>query len=45
MLVQGGSTKPKVTVHPDDLKRLLGLFQRLDENEDGVISRAEIIKV
>ena len=37
-------THPEVTVHPKDVERLNRLFDLLDRNEDGGISRAELIK-
>ena len=38
------SAQPKFTIHPDDLDRLNIMFDKLDKNHDGNISRAEIIK-
>jgi len=46
VLVAGGTVNvaPQFHIHPDDLARMIALFDRLDKNKDGALSHIEIIK-
>ena len=43
-LVGQAAEPPQFVANPDDVDRLTALFDELDRNRDGTISRTEIIK-